>query len=89
MTQVAARPEHLKENRMKADVPEQPDFLQADKLRLLLFGGKGGVGKTTCAAAAALYLARKHPTRSFLLVSTGCRPWAGLSIGRQIHPCQF
>lgn len=46
-----------------------PGFLQEEGLRLLLFGGKGGVGKTTCAAAAALYLARKHPARSFLLVS--------------------
>jgi arsenite-transporting ATPase len=47
-----------------------PDFLQQGRLRLLLFGGKGGVGKTTCAAAAALSLARQHPTQSFLLVST-------------------
>ncbi|MDO8742361.1 MAG: ArsA family ATPase, partial [bacterium] len=80
MTQVAARPklfshfvlrpEDLKENQMKAGAPEHPEFLQADQLRLLLFGGKGGVGKTTCAAAAALHLARKHPARSFLLVST-------------------
>lgn len=46
-----------------------PGFLQEEGLRLLLFGGKGGVGKTTCAAAAALYLARKHPARSFPLVS--------------------
>lgn len=46
-----------------------PGFLQEEGLRLLLFGGKGGVGKTTCAAAAALYLARKHPARSCLLVS--------------------
>lgn len=80
ITQVAARPklffhfvlhpEHLKENQMKAGAPEHPDFLQQEGLRLLLFGGKGGVGKTTCAAAAALYLARQHPDRSFLLVST-------------------
>ncbi len=47
-----------------------PGFLQEEGIRLLLFGGKGGVGKTTCAAAAALYLARKHPASSFLLVST-------------------
>jgi len=47
-----------------------PNFLQDDALRLLFFGGKGGVGKTTCAASTALYLARKHPSRSFLLVST-------------------
>jgi arsenite-transporting ATPase len=39
-------------------------------LQLLLFGGKGGVGKTTCAAATALRLARDYPHRTFLLVST-------------------
>jgi arsenite-transporting ATPase len=47
-----------------------PGFLQQARLRLLLFGGKGGVGKTTCAVAAALSLARQHPAQSFLLVST-------------------
>ncbi len=47
-----------------------PDFLQDKGLRLLLFGGKGGVGKTTCATAAALELARQRPLDSFLLVST-------------------
>jgi len=35
-----------------------------------LFGGKGGVGKTTCAAAAALALAARSPSRSVLLLST-------------------
>ncbi|HEX2224581.1 MAG TPA: TRC40/GET3/ArsA family transport-energizing ATPase, partial [Thermoanaerobaculia bacterium] len=38
--------------------------------RLLLFGGKGGVGKTTCAAATALTLAQEQPERRLLLIST-------------------
>jgi arsenite-transporting ATPase len=37
---------------------------------MLIFGGKGGVGKTTCATAAALQLAKRSPKSSFLLVST-------------------
>ena len=47
-----------------------PGFLQNERLRLLLFGGKGGVGKTTCATAAALQMARRRPSDDFLLVST-------------------
>ncbi|MBI3626131.1 MAG: ArsA family ATPase [Candidatus Rokubacteria bacterium] len=47
-----------------------PAFLRDRALRLLLFGGKGGVGKTTCATATALSLARRRPESSFLLVST-------------------
>jgi arsenite-transporting ATPase len=39
-------------------------------IKLLMFGGKGGVGKTTCAAAAALDLAATHGNRRVLLVST-------------------
>jgi arsenite-transporting ATPase len=45
-------------------------FLEDSGLGLLFFGGKGGVGKTTCAAAAALRFAHKSPQGSFLLVST-------------------
>jgi arsenite-transporting ATPase len=47
-----------------------PHFLQRPDLRLLLFGGKGGVGKTTCAAAAGLHLATRFPGQSFLVAST-------------------
>ena len=38
--------------------------------RWLLFGGKGGVGKTTCAAAYAVDLGRADPARRVLLIST-------------------
>ena len=44
--------------------------ISADRTRLMLFGGKGGVGKTTCAAAAALALATAAPERRVLLLST-------------------
>jgi arsenite-transporting ATPase len=54
---------------MSADTTT-PFFLHDPGLRLLLFGGKGGVGKTTCATATALCLARSFPQSPFLLVST-------------------
>jgi len=38
-------------------------------VRWLLFGGKGGVGKSTCAAATALTLAARDRTRRVLLLS--------------------
>ncbi len=68
-----------------------PVFLEDHGLKLLFFSGKGGVGKTTCATAAALQLARTSPQASFLLVSTdpahsvkdclaGLRPPANLAI---------
>ncbi|MGH9409571.1 MAG: ArsA family ATPase [Vicinamibacterales bacterium] len=38
--------------------------------RLILFGGKGGVGKSTCAAAAAIQIARARPDARVLLLST-------------------
>jgi arsenite-transporting ATPase len=47
-----------------------PAFFDRPGLQLLLFGGKGGVGKTTCATAAALRLSALAPKRSWLLVST-------------------
>lgn len=41
-----------------------------DSARLVMFGGKGGVGKTTCAAAVALEVARARPRKRVLLLST-------------------
>ena len=54
----------------RAALRDQPAFLQPGEIRLLLFGGKGGVGKTTCATAAALHLARLFPDQDHLLAST-------------------
>jgi arsenite-transporting ATPase len=39
--------------------------LKDTSLKLILFGGKGGVGKTTCACATALYLAEDFKTLIF------------------------
>ena len=48
--------------------PPLPELL--GDARLVFFGGKGGVGKTTVAAAAALSLAHAHPDRRILILST-------------------
>ncbi len=39
-------------------------------LQILFFGGKGGVGKTTCSAAVALALAERRSKARILLIST-------------------
>ncbi len=46
------------------------DDMAPSGLRLLFFGGKGGVGKTTCSAAVALALAKRRKGRRILLLST-------------------
>jgi arsenite-transporting ATPase len=38
--------------------------------KLVLFGGKGGVGKTTCAAACAVDAAKRAPKKKVLVLST-------------------
>jgi len=48
-----------------------PDFLNNQALRLIFFGGKGGVGKTTMAASAAVHLARSFQNdKKVLVIST-------------------
>ncbi|MEA2599448.1 MAG: arsenite/tail-anchored protein-transporting ATPase [Acidobacteriota bacterium] len=46
------------------------DAIAPAGLRLLFFGGKGGVGKTTCSAAVALALAKRRKGMRILLLST-------------------
>ncbi|MEM7621579.1 MAG: ArsA family ATPase [Planctomycetota bacterium] len=48
----------------------RPTFLDPSAPPVLIFGGKGGVGKTTCAAAAAIATAHAHPDERVVLVST-------------------
>ncbi|MDO9348101.1 MAG: ArsA family ATPase, partial [Anaerolineales bacterium] len=65
-------------------------FLSNESLKLLLFGGKGGVGKTTAAAATALYWAGRAAERKILVVSTDPAHSLGDSfnqpIGDEIRP---
>ena len=52
--------------------------------RLLIVGGKGGVGKTTCAATLALAVARESPDRQVLLVSTDPAHSTGDVLGQPV-----
>jgi arsenite-transporting ATPase len=55
--------------------------LKETSLKLILFGGKGGVGKTTCACSTALYLAEDFKT---LLFSTDPAHSLADSLGQRI-----
>ena len=55
--------------------------LKESSLKLILFGGKGGVGKTTCASAAALYLAKDFKT---LILSTDPAHSLADSLGQKL-----
>jgi arsenite-transporting ATPase len=65
-------------------------FLSNEKLKLILFGGKGGSGKTTAACASAIHLAEINPDKRVLLVSTDPAHSLGdcfdFRIGNQITP---
>jgi len=60
--------------------------LKEPSLRLILFGGKGGVGKTTCACGTALYLATPALNRGFKTVLVSADPAHSLSdsLGQKI-----
>jgi arsenite-transporting ATPase len=49
-----------------------------------MFGGKGGVGKTTCAAAAALAASRAAPRKRVLLLSTDPAHSLGDALGQAL-----
>jgi arsenite/tail-anchored protein-transporting ATPase len=53
----------------KSTLAEEEAFA-IEARKMVIFGGKGGVGKTTAAAAFALTLARSNPRRRVLVFST-------------------
>lgn len=55
-----------------------------DSVRLALFGGKGGVGKTTIAASSALELASARPKQRVLILSTDPAHSLGDAFGMEI-----
>ena len=71
---------------------QMPSFFDKPGLQLLLFGGKGGVGKTTCATAAALRLSALAPERSLAAGfhrsgPLGARQPGGIRAPRQSARC--
>jgi arsenite-transporting ATPase len=70
----------------KANVPFHPSaFVLHPSARYLFFGGKGGVGKTTIASAAALYLLdRARAKQRILLFSTDPAHSLSDSLGTEI-----
>ena len=62
-----------------------PEYFQNKDLRLILFGGKGGVGKTTMAASAALHLAQSYRNeKKVLVISTDPAHSLGDSFGIEL-----
>lgn len=64
-------------------VPGFSDFL-ADGRQLILVGGKGGVGKTTVAAAVAWGMAQRHPDRKVRAISIDPAHSLGDALGVQL-----
>ncbi|MBD2367242.1 ArsA family ATPase [Leptolyngbya sp. FACHB-402] len=60
-----------------------PDFI-LEQRKLILVGGKGGVGKTTVAAAIALNLAQQHPDRKIRVISIDPAHSLGDAFGTQL-----
>lgn len=64
-----------------------PNFLTNENLKIILFGGKGGSGKTTAASATALHLSQ-ITKKKILIVSTDPAPSIGdsldLAVGNKI-----
>ncbi|MCF7985684.1 MAG: ArsA family ATPase [Thiohalocapsa sp.] len=65
---------------------EHASALPPAGLRLLIFAGKGGVGKTTLACASALHLSRRRPGDRLLLFSTDPAHSLSDALGRDVGP---
>ena len=68
-----------------AETKGLPSFLSKENLKFILFGGKGGVGKTTSSTATAIYLAGTRPEKSILVFSTDPAHSLGDSFAQPIN----
>jgi arsenite/tail-anchored protein-transporting ATPase len=59
------------------------DIFQSS-VNFVLFGGKGGVGKTTMAASSAIQYAKAHSDKKILLFTTDPAPSLGDSMGQSL-----
>ena len=68
-------------------LPSFPDFIDRGQ-KLILIGGKGGVGKTTVAAAIAFATATRHPDRKIRVISIDPAHSLGDAFGMKLghHP---
>jgi arsenite/tail-anchored protein-transporting ATPase len=64
-------------------LPSFDDFVIAGR-RLILVGGKGGVGKTTVAAAIAWGMAERHPDKTVRVISIDPAHSLGDALGHQL-----
>jgi arsenite/tail-anchored protein-transporting ATPase len=53
-------------------------------LQFVLFGGKGGVGKTTMAASSAITFAKRYPKKKILIFTTDPAPSLADSFGQKL-----
>lgn len=63
--------------------PSFPDFI-GEQRKLILLGGKGGVGKTTVAAAIAWGMASQYPDRNVRVISIDPAHSLGDAFGQQL-----
>ncbi|MBD3350193.1 MAG: AAA family ATPase [Candidatus Lokiarchaeota archaeon] len=61
------------------------ELFEMESLHFVLFGGKGGVGKTTSAAAAAIWAA-ENLSKKILIISTDPAHSLGDSLGQILEP---
>lgn len=61
------------------------DLIENKNIKMLLFGGKGGVGKTTCAASTSVFAA-ENLNKKVLVISTDPAHSLGDSLGQVLTP---
>ena len=69
--------------KMVTKKPTLKDFVTKSDMRFLLFGGKGGVGKTTCATSTAIWAA-ENTDREVLILSTDPAHSLGDSLSQDV-----